>query len=226
MKLLKWTLCVVICLLFVQCDTAERRKNRAEEAIEKQLFESLNNYQSYEKISTEIDTLKEVWMTSEEILSKVQKFMALKAEGMEIEEQIQKVNATVERNKKALFNSFFFGKGDFMSMAIDADEDNKKLEHLTKLEKENLSVCTALLHEMSELYGAMDIPKEPYWHIKHKFRYSETNGNETRIYVLHYIFDPSAEKIIFSWDDDDRETQDAIQQIDSFVDGPDNEIDE
>ena len=31
----------------MECDTAERRKSKAEDAIEKHLFETIDNYQSY-----------------------------------------------------------------------------------------------------------------------------------------------------------------------------------
>ncbi|MDE6490199.1 MAG: hypothetical protein K2L49_03470, partial [Muribaculaceae bacterium] len=59
----------MLILLFVQCDSAERRKSKAEDAIEKHLFETLDNYQSYEKISTEVDTLQDLWLAHPEIIS-------------------------------------------------------------------------------------------------------------------------------------------------------------
>lgn len=66
-------LCALLCLCFVECDTADRRKSKAEDAIEKQLFETRDNYQSYEKISTEVDTLQDLWLAHPEIISIAEK---------------------------------------------------------------------------------------------------------------------------------------------------------
>lgn len=221
MKIIKLTVCMLMCLLFVQCNTMESRKSKAEDAIEKMLFETMDNFQSYEVISTEIDTLKQIWMTSEKIMSIAKRFMEAKAEGMAFDNQIHRLNETIEGHKRAMTNSFLSGNGRaFWSRAAASAEDEKELKRLLELKENNDSVLCVQLNEISELYNTMDEPEKPYWHIKHKFRYGE-HGDETRIHVLHYIFDPKVERVIFSWDEEDLEIQDMIEHIDCFVGGPD-----
>ena len=56
-------LSLIIILLLVQCNSEESRKEKAEELIKKDLFETLPDYKSYELVSIEMDTIKETWIS-------------------------------------------------------------------------------------------------------------------------------------------------------------------
>ena len=61
-KLISAIMALTTILLFVQCDTEESRKEKAEDLIKQDLFETLPDYNSYELVSIEMDTIKEPWV--------------------------------------------------------------------------------------------------------------------------------------------------------------------
>ena len=50
-------------LVFVQCDTEASRREKAEDLIKQDLFETLPDYKSYELVSIEMDTIEEAWIS-------------------------------------------------------------------------------------------------------------------------------------------------------------------
>lgn len=102
MKLFKMFLCALLGICFVQCDTAERRKAKAEDAIEKHLFETIDNYQSYEKISTEVDTLRDLWMANSDIIALADELCTVNDDLETVEEGYAEMKAKGERIARQL----------------------------------------------------------------------------------------------------------------------------
>lgn len=130
MKILKLTAGLMLCILFVQCNTMERRQSKAEEAIEKKLFETLDNFQSYEKISTEIDTLKEVWIFDDDIVATGHKLVGYQNEAAKLDDRIREINYNLEQYQESATRSFWSGNGS--SLLVDSSRSRQLRERVEK----------------------------------------------------------------------------------------------
>lgn len=211
MKLCKLLISTMLILLCVQCDPAERRKSKAEDVIEKHLFETLDNYQSYEKISTEVDTLQEPWILDKGIMTTGQKLLDCQNENERLNNRIIELNDIIEQYRRSVANSLLSGNGGrFWSIAAEAGSYVDELKSVNKQKEQNDSIQTILQNELDNLCLAFQTPKETYWHVTQKFRYSK-DGQDSKIYTLHFVFDPDVKEILSYWEDNDPK---VIQLID------------
>lgn len=211
MKLFKLFLFVLLGICFVQCDTAERRKSKAEDAIEKHLFEILDNYQSYEKISTEVDTLYDIWLTEPAMLEMGLRYLDAVNNGYDMDSKIERINKKIEGYKASIRRSAWYGNWRAVGLtAFESTDVYNELERATRQKQQNDSVLSDYWSRLNDMHRELLAQENTYWHVRHKFRYSE-NGQESRIRLVNYIFDRDMKEIIYSWDDDDAQ---ATQMID------------
>lgn len=199
MQILKIALLNVICIMcFVQCDTTERRISKAEDVIEKHLFETLDNYQSYERISTEVDTLKEIWMTNQEIMALVKQVYEIRDARYEADDELTGLRHKGERMVRRLYSGDSNAVWDLLANSGNLKDQitqlEEKINKLDSLESVNIA-------KIYEMYWALKTPEKPYWHVKQKFRYS-ANGQDSRIYMFNFVCDPDVKEIIYSWEED------------------------
>lgn len=181
----------------------ERRQSKAEEAIEKKLFETLDNFQSYEKISTEIDTLKEVWIFDDDIVATGHKLVGYQNEAAKLDDRIREINYNLEQYQESATRSFWSGNGSsFWSIVAEVGNYEKELKSLKKQKEQNDSIQSVIRTDLDNLCLAFEEPKETYWHATHKFRYSK-NGQDSKIYTLHFAFDPDVKEILANWEEND-----------------------
>lgn len=214
MKLFKMFLSALLGMCFVQCDTAERRKNKAEDVIEKHLFETIDNYQSYEKISTEVDTLRDLWMANSDIIALADELYTVNDDLEKVEEGLAEMKAKVERSIRQIVY-----RGNSQAW-IEILSNRSEWEARRKQLDENKQILDSIHASISEriytMVYSLEMPKKPYWHVTQKFRISE-NGQDTKIHFAHYIFDPKMKEIIFSWDENDYRVNRLIHIVNDFA---------
>lgn len=204
MKLSTITICSLLCLLFVQCDSPERRKKKAEEIIEKHLFETLDNYKSYEKISTDVDTLHDLWMVDKEILALGDSLAYANSEYRYIENEIESLKGQLHHYKNSAINSLFGSSNgvlNYLSYSSKYDNCNSKIAKYRKSLQQQGDKVDDIKTRISDLNKAIVKPEKPYWLVTHKYRYSYS-GEDTRIRIMNFIFDPKVKEILYSWDDE------------------------
>lgn len=200
MKLFKMFLCALLGICFVQCDTAERRKAKAEDAIEKHLFETIDNYQSYEKISTEVDTLRDLWMANSDIIALADELCTVKDDLETIEEGYAEMKAKGERLSRQILTGN--SQAAWMEILTNRSKWEAKKKHLDENKQMLDSMHANILDRIYNMLDSIEMPKKLYWHVTQKFRISE-DGQDSKIHLAHYIFEPNMKEILFSWDEND-----------------------
>ena len=214
MRLFNLMACALLGMCFVQCDTAERRKNKAEDVIEKHLFETIDNYQSYEKISTEVDTLRDLWMTNPDII-------ALADELCTVNDDLEKIEEGYDRLKSKgnqLSRQLWTGNASTVWMELLTNGDKWKAQRKQLDENKQIldSIHASISEQIYTMVYSLEMPKKPYWHVTQKFRISE-GGQDSKIHFAHYIFDPKMKEIIFSWDENDYRANRLIHTVNDFA---------
>lgn len=99
-------LSLIIILLLVQCNSEESRKEKAEELIKKDLFETLPDYKSYELVSIEMDTIKETWISIPGIIDLAKEYQQAFAYEDNAKIRYNELLEQKERLKKRAFNRY------------------------------------------------------------------------------------------------------------------------
>lgn len=214
MKLLKIILPILLGVFMTQCDSSKRREAKAEDLIRKHLFETLDNYSTYENISIEVDTLREYHLSSPEVLNSAKDYLISVYKSEVHDERV----ADLKDRCGSAAVSFSISHGDAVYNAMQ--NYAYASQELEKAQKDQalLRTATATKKEyFDSIYNSVTVPENNYWHITHKFRYAD-NGSDTRIYTYHYIVDPEVKEIILSWDenDDDPYTFETIDYIRNY----------
>lgn len=216
MKLLKTIMLLFAAVLFVQCDTAERRKSKAEELIKKQLFETLDNYQSCELISVELDSIdvfQEAWMTNPEFFEIGKELASLYEARNQIDGEISELTSRKNRLANEASNSFLFRRSaGFWNYVNSASQCQNRIEELSKTRDDLNTHVTVLSDSIGNMFKPMDRDKFYGWHGSCRLRYADS-GNETRIHTHHYIFDPKVGKIYLSWDEEDAQSVRVVNAV-------------
>lgn len=211
---------IILGLFLVQCDTPEKRKAKAKDVIEKHLFETLDNYQSYESISLDIDTLNEVWIANRELREYGDELATIINNGVELESQIFEIERKFKTLQKSVADDFLFNssrfQANFWSNANRISNIKNELDRLNTEKQRNDSLELNLRVVIKEMYESLAIPSKPYWLVTNKFRYSDT-GLGTKIHNIYYIFDNEIKEIIFSWDDNDININNSLNFVRSIV---------
>lgn len=216
MKLFKISLCALFCICFVQCDTAERRKSKAEDAIEKHLFETLDNFQGYEKISTEVDTLQDLWLAHPEIISIAEKLRTVEDDLNAVNEGCAQLDSKIRTLHRQIYRGY--SKAELLEWMGDASDLRKQMEQLAERKPFLDSIHAGLSDNLNAMVSSLEMPKDPYWHVTQKFRISE-DGQDSKIHLAHYIFEPNMKEIIFSWDENDIRAQRLINLVSGIIIG-------
>lgn len=191
-------------LLFAQCDTSERRQSKAEELIEKHLFETLDNFNSHELISVKLDTLRKAWLSSPEMIELGDKYLLAQANYQRLESEISALEDRIKSSQKAAVRSLYSGNGGgFWSQAltiqdikekISAKQDESKVAYIKmRTLGDSLIVNNQRLEKATDFFG---------WYVTYKFRYTDSSG-QPRIYTEYHILNPKLSEIIYSWGEDD-----------------------
>ncbi len=113
-------------LLFVQCDTEESRKEKAEDLIKQDLFEALPDYKSYELVSLEMDSIEEAWISIPGIIELAKEYQQAFADEDNAKIRYNKLLAQKEKLKKRAFRTYM--SSDLLGL-VRLDKEAKQLDN-------------------------------------------------------------------------------------------------
>lgn len=132
MKIRVFFLLVAVSLFFVQCSTEEHREEKAQTLIQKELFETLPDYESYEMINISVDTLKDVLMASKEAISLTKKYGDINNEVTDIENEIKELKSKISSAKGRGQKMFFSGNYHILELTSLVDRVNAMENELSQ----------------------------------------------------------------------------------------------
>lgn len=218
MKKFQLLLMLLLGILFVQCDTAERRQSKAEELIEKYLFETLDNFNSHELISVKLDTLHSVWLACPQMIELGNEYLSAQANYYQLESEISDMEDRIKSSQQAALRSLLNGNdGGFWSQAINIKDIKKSLSEKQADSKvayinmrtlgDSLMANNKRLEEANKFAG---------WYVTYKFRFTDSFG-EPRIHTEYHILNPKLSEIVYSWDEDDYSKLQMIKSVDDAI---------
>ena len=205
-------------LVFVQCDTEASRREKAEDLIKQDLFETLPDYKSYELVSIEMDTIEEAWISIPGIIDLAKEYQLAFA---------------YEDNAKIRYNELLDQKEKLNEKAfrtyMSAD-----LLGLARLDKEYKQLDKDILAAESQWAEAVDMAESLYgqltnkiasnksedfvgWNVTHKFRANNDYG-VSQLYCYHYYISPDMKRINLKWNDEDEEIPQLFNLMESVLD--------
>lgn len=217
-KIIMAILALATTLVFVQCDTEASRREKAEDLIKQDLFETLPDYKSYELVSIEMDTIEEAWISIPGIIDLAKEYQLAFA---------------YEDNAKIRYNELLDQKEKLNEKAfrtyMSAD-----LLGLARLDKEYKQLDKDILAAESQWAEAVDMAESLYgqltnkiasnksedfvgWNVTHKFRANNDYG-VSQLYCYHYYISPDMKRINLKWNDEDEEIPQLFNLMESVLD--------
>lgn len=205
-------------LLFLQCDTEESRKEKAEDLIKQDLFETLPDYKSYELVSIEMDSIEETWISIPGIVDLAKEYQQAFAD---------------EDNAKIRYNELLNQKENLKERAFHTYMSSD-LFGLMRLDKESKQLDSDIASANSQWSGASERSGILYnklidkisknksenfvgWNVIHKFRANNEEG-VSQLYCYHYYISPDMKRIIIKWEDGDGEVPQLFNLMESVLD--------
>lgn len=218
MKIVQRSFLLLLSLLFVQCDTAERRQSKAEDLIKKHLFETLDNFDSHELISVKLDTLHKVWLASPKMIELGNEYLLAQSKYYQLESEISDLEDRIKSSQQAAVRSLFNGNGGgFWSQAINI-QDIKERISAKQAESEGAYINMRTLGDSLVANNQMleDANDFAGWYVTYKFRYTDSSG-EPRIHTEYHILNPKLSEILYSWDEDDYSKLQMIKSVSDAI---------
>lgn len=209
---------LIIALLFVQCDTEASRREKAEDIIKQDLFETLPDYKSYELVSIEMDTIKEAWVSIPGIVDLAKEYRQAFADEGNAKIRYNELIDRKEKLKGRAFRTYM--SSDLFGLArigtelkqLDnqiADADSQLAEAAEKTESLYGQLTDKIASNKSEDFVG--------WNVTHKFR-ANNDGGVSQLYCFHYYISPDIKRIILKWADDDEEIPQLFNLMESVLD--------
>lgn len=209
---------MLLCLLFIQCNTAERRQSKAKDLIQKHLFETLDDYDSHQFVSIEVDTLKELWLSNPRMMELADEYSNSHIEQNRLEYRISNLNGEIKSTSNKGLKSIMDGDG-YKFWELDKKYDNLKaeLKAVKRQAEENQKYINSLQDSIIKHNQAMlSTDGIKGWKVVYKYRCTDSAG-DTGLHTEHYIIDPEFSEITFIWDDDDSGVEEKISMISDIV---------
>lgn len=208
-------------LLFVQCDTEESRKEKAEDLIKKDLFETLPDYKSYELVSIDMDSIEETWISIPGIFDFAKEYQEAFADESNAKIRYNELLDQKERLGKRAFNRYM--ASDLFGLA-EIGKEKKQLDiEIAEVD----SQWTEATERSESLYGVLtdkiaqktteEFAGFAGWNVIHKFRAKNDEG-VMQLYCYHYYISPDMKQILIKWTDDDDEIPQLFNLIESILD--------
>lgn len=211
-------LTLAIALLFAQCNAEESRKEKAEEIIKQDLFETLPDYKSYELVSIEMDTIKESWVSIPGIIEIAKEYQQAFDDEGNAKIRYNELLDKKEKLKERAFRTYM--SSDLLGLAR-LDKEYKQLDKDINVADSQWAEAT---DKAESLYGQLTDKittnkSEDFvgWNVTHKFRANNDDG-VSQLYCYHYYISPDMKRIIIKWDDEDEKIPQLFNLMESVLD--------
>lgn len=224
-------ICIGVAMLS-GCDTEKSRKSKAEDVIKQDLFETLPDFDSYQSISLELDTIKEDWLSIPGIIDIAWDYKSACDMVNEINNELQSREQKLANVQEEMKNGFWSGQINFgeaynkyATRLVDMD---KNIESIKRQREQINSHVTSMSNIIKSKYDSIpDKGKFQGWHATHKFRTKDMMGNPF-ISTRHYYLSPDLTQIIIRWDEDgeDADTGEMLSLVNELIHGTDEHIED
>lgn len=205
-------------LLFVQCDTEESRKEKAEDLIKQDLFETLPDYKSYELVSLEMDSIEETWISIPGIIDLAKEYQQAFADEGNAKIRYNELLIQKEKLGKRAFNRYM--TSDLFGL-VEIGKEKKQLDNqIANADSqwaESAAKAESLYGELTDKLAANKSEDFIGWNVTHKFR-AKNNEGVMQLYCSHYYISPDMKRIIIKWDDEDDEIPQLFNLMESILD--------
>lgn len=209
---------LITTLLFVQCDTEASRREKAEDLIKQDLFETLPDYKSYELVSIEMDTIKESWVTIPDIIELAKEYQQAFVDEGNAKIRYNELIDQKERLGKRAFNRYM--ASDLFGLA-EIGKEKKQLDNeiagADSKWAEAADRSESLYGELTDKITSNKSEGFVGWNVTHKFRANNDDGI-SQLYCYHYYISPDMKRIIIKWDDEDEEIPQLLNLMESVLD--------
>ncbi len=218
MKIVQLLLMLLLSSLFVQCDTAERRQSKAADLIKKHLFATLDNFDSHELISVNLDTLHKVWLASPKMIELGKEYLLTHDNYYQLESEISELEERIKSSQQAAVRSLFNGNGGgFWSQAINIQDIKEKIS----AKQADSKIAYIKMRTLGDSLVANNLRIENAnefagWYVTYKFRYADSSG-KPRIHTEYHILNPKLSEILYSWDEDDYSKLQMIKTVSDAI---------
>lgn len=211
-------LALAFALLFAQCNTEESRKDKAEDLIKQDLFETLPDYKSYELVSIEMDTIKESWVSIPGIIDLAKEYQQAFADEGNAKIRYNDLLDQKERLGERAFNRYM--ASDLFGLAKIGKEKEKLDNEIAAADSqwaEATDKAESLYGQLTDKIATNKSEDFVGWNVTHKFRANNDEG-VSQLYCFHYYISPDMKRIIIKWNDEDEEIPQLFNLMESVLD--------
>lgn len=190
------------------------KEEKAQEAIKKEMFKTLYDFESYEPIETKVDSSYYSIYTDTTIIKRGYILSALLDEANQTLEKAQDATNTMEIWSDL---STSYGRRKFNKAKDEADKYLLEASVYSKLMTAESDTIKILSSKTKKSFNG--------WKVTHKFRCKTKGGNST-IGTYIYIFDKDMKNIIYQEDTEDEDLKRVKRLIKEAVEKEENNQDE
>lgn len=212
------TLTLTLAILFVQCDTEASRREKAEDLIKQDLFETLPDYKSYELVSIEMDTIEETWISIPGIIDLAKEYQQAFADEDNAKIRYNQLLDQKEKLKEKAFRTYM--SADLLGLARLGKEYKQLDKDILAAESqwaEAVDMAESLYGQLTNKIASNKSEDFVGWNVTHKFRANNDDG-VSQLYCYHYYISPDMKRIILKWNDEDEEIPQLFNLMESVVD--------
>lgn len=203
-------LLAITSIFFAGCKSKEEK---AQEAIKKEMFKTLYDFESYEPIETKVDSSFYSIYTDTTILKHGYMISAILKNGKEALDKVKDAQSTMEIWGDS-YSSYSIRKYNEAKEEMDKYMAEAKI-YLSMIDAESDTIKSLLKKQSTSFNG---------WKVTHKFRCKTKGGNST-IGNYIYIFDKDMENIIYQEDTEDEDLNKAKALIKEIAEKEENDPD-
>ena len=204
--------------LFVQCDTEASRREKVEDIIKKDLFETLPDYKSYELVSIEMDTIEEAWISIPGIIDIAKEYQQAFADEGNAKIRYNELLDRKEKLKAGAFRTYMssdlFG---LARMGTELKQLDNQIADADSQWAEAADMAESLYGQLTNKIASNKSEDFVGWNVTHKFRANNDDG-VSQLFCYHYYISPDMKRIIIKWNDEDEEIPQLFNLMDSVLD--------
>lgn len=218
-SILHLALFCIVCL--VSCNSEKARQKKAEDLISKMLFESLPDFESYQNVSLQIDTLDVSVLLNTLLYEYAEEYQNITMNHYLLQSELSDLENKEANLKKKGQNQFWFGHMDGYDLIRYGQQfDNIKTqkENLKYQLKDNELSQANIISQVADLVNENITKKEAIagWKVYHKFRAKDETG-VTQLYNMVYLITPDMKAIKYKYDEEDVNNIILMNTIDDLL---------
>ena len=201
--------CLLFLALFTSLTACKSKEDKALALIDKQMFSSLYDYESYQPVETQIDSAFNCAEFNEGVITlamiAADDFDEFNDENDEMQDALRSMRLWSDSYSS-------YGRSEFRDAKEEAEEHLQNIKDLAK----------SLAQEMTGIRAQIDSLDNQFcgWKVTHKFRCKTKGGNST-LGTYIYIFDKDVKNILYKEDTEDEDLMKAKVIINEIAEMPD-----